>query len=947
MNPARWGEIKRVFDRALDLDDPEREEFLRQSAEHDREIELEVRRLLRAHSSSEDFLREPVADLHGYIAPRPSEPPVLADGRIVAGRFEILRFLNRGGMGEVYEAWDEELQEKVALKTIRPKIGSHADMLERFKREVKHAREVSHPNICRVHELFSDDLGAGQKVWLLSMEMLEGRTLCDRIRNDGPLALDLALTLTQHMAAGLSAAHAMGLVHRDFKSSNVMLVEGEEGAPPRAVITDFGLSLKRLRSAKPGDEPAIMGTPGYMAPEQQEVGDVGPKADQYALGVVMCEMLTGALPETDERGEARLPEHRFGKRWEAAICRCLKRRPEDRFDEVQDVAECVAPRSLLDSPWRVAALVLAVVGAALGTALWQKKENTARITHLVQLTPDTDESEKASLSRTGREIVYSSDRADTGNLDIFMQRLPSGPPVRLTKSPARDSDPTISPDGLTIAYRSERAGGGIYLTDAAGKRDELLVPRGRNPMFSPDGQKLLYWIGDPDQTMASGQIFVSSADGSAPMPIGVDFQDARMPVWSSDGQTILFAGCKTTEMTMPGCLDWWVASRDGRRIMNTHALERLRKEGMTLSQPGAGSWRGNNVVLSGRKGNQTSLWEIRLDQRSWQVQGKPKQISFEGARDLSPSVAEDGAIAYTRTSGALHLWHIEKASHPDQTGPTKVTQDAEVDGTPYVSSNGRWLVFARGRGNRSNIWLWDNETGTERALLTSGQLMQSPIMDDSGELLAFEERENENRAIYTKIGTQDPQKLCSGCSLPSGWFASDRAFFYRDGLPSVIRMANPRSGETQIVLRERAASLSEANWSSTNDLLLFTETRGDSKRIYTVRFPRASSRAEGRWIPVTKEGVWADHPRWSGDGKTIFYISNQDGFLCIWGQRFSAENGTIKGEPFAVAHFHNLRASIDNVFPWSFNLSVAGESAYFNLGEQNSSIWIGSLASPY
>ena len=943
MNPARWGEIKRVFDGALDLDGREREEFLRQSAEDDREIELEVRRLLRAHSSSEDFLREPVADLHGYIAPRPSESPVLADGRIVAGRFEILRFLNRGGMGEVYEAWDEELQEKVALKTIRPKIGSHADMLDRFKREVKHAREVSHPNICRVHELFSDDLAAGQKVWLLSMELLDGQTLCDRIRNDGPLSPELALALTQQMAAGLSAAHSMGLVHRDFKSSNVMLVETEQGAPPRAVITDFGLSLKRLRSVKSGTDPGIMGTPGYMAPEQREGGDVSPKADQYALGVVMCEMLTGVLPDTDAEGEARLPEHRFGKRWEAAIRRCLKRRPEDRFDEVQDVTECLAPRSLFDSPWRVAALVLAVVGAALGTALWQKKENTARITNLVQLTPDTDESESASLSRDGHEIVYSSDRADTGNLDIFLQRLPNGPPIRLTRNPARDSDPTISPDGNTVAYRSERNGGAIYMTDAHGKRDELLIPRGRNPVFSPDGHSLLYWTGDPDPTVASGKIYVSPVNG-VPMQIAVDFEDARTPVWNSNGDAILFAGCRTAEATMPGCLDWWVASSDGKRIVDTHTLEQLKREGLTLSRPGFVSWNHNTVLFSGTKGSQVNLWEIKLDAKNWRALGRPQQVLAEDARDMTPSLADGGEIAYTHISGALHLWRIEHASHPGPVVLAKVTQDAEIDVNPYISTAGRWLVFARGRGVRRNIWIRDNESGMERLMLSSGLLMESPIMDESGKFLVYEERENDITSISMKIDSQQSKRVCQGCSLPSGWFDQDRAFFYRDGLPSQIRMSDPRTGETQVAVSEIGASLGEANWSPVNEMLLFTEARGDHKRVFAVRFPRSTSRWEGHWIGVTDEKMLADRPRWSGDGKTIFYISNRDGFLCIWGQAFSSATKQIVGKPFPVQHFHNLRASIDNVFPRSFNLSVSGDTVYFNLGEQSSSIWTGSIS---
>jgi Tol biopolymer transport system component len=147
-----------------------------------------------------------------------------------------------------------------------------------------------------------------------------------------------------------------------------------------------------------------------------------------------------------------------------------------------------------------------------------------------------------------------------------------------------------------------------------------------------------------------------------------------------------------------------------------------------------------------------------------------------------------------------------------------------------------------------------------------------------------------------------------------------------------------------VVLQEEGAALSDASWSPTNELMLFTETKGDRKQMFAVRLPRSTAKVEGKWIPISGKGVLLEHPRWSGDGRTIFYVSNSDGFSCIYGQKFSPERGELIGNPFAVAHFHNQRASIDNVFPRSRNLSVDGDSIYFNLGEQSSTIWIGSLA---
>src|SRR5271155_5549292 len=191
-----------------------------------------------------DFLGpSTLANLHRR--PPAGLTPSLRIGQLVAGRFEILRFLNSGGMGEVYEAWDSDLKERIALKTIRLDIASRTIAIERFKREVKQARTISHVNVCRVYEAFSDELISGDRIWFLTMELLEGPTLSEYLREYGPLPAAQVLELVEQMAGGLTAAHELGIVHRDFKSSNVMLVNTGEGRT-RAVITDFGLSLKIL-----------------------------------------------------------------------------------------------------------------------------------------------------------------------------------------------------------------------------------------------------------------------------------------------------------------------------------------------------------------------------------------------------------------------------------------------------------------------------------------------------------------------------------------------------------------------------------------------------------------------------------------------------------------------------------------------------------------------------
>ena len=889
-------------------------------------------------------------------------------------------------MGEVYEAWDRELQISIALKTIRPRIASDAGVIERFKQEVKHAREISHPNICRVHELFGAEIpspapsdGAtvrNARVWFLSMELLPGATLLEHLRSVGPFAPADALAITRQLVSGLAAAHARDLVHRDFKSSNVILV-ADGTARPRAVITDFGLSGKMLATGQHSGNHAGMGTPGYMAPEQERGGEVGPLADQYALGAVLCEMLTGSLPRwsaphgphgklaldlPDIRTPGKPDGHVPGK-WKAAICRCLESEPRRRFPQIGDVLNAIDPPGILRRPASIAAAAILVIAALIvGDFFWVHREAGCQICDLVQLTPDTDESESPAISRDNHTVAYSSDRADTGNLDIFLQRLPGGRPVRLTRDPARDGDPSLSPDGSVIAFRSERGGGGVYLVDAGGEGERLAVPRGRNPQISPDGKSLLYWTGDLDSGVASGRIFLQSLAGGPPVQLAPAFEDARFPMWSPDGRALVFSGCQSTghganqpsstsaseltpARTLSACTEWWAVSLDGQRLVNTHALERLRSREIVLARPNVGFWYPDGLLFgAGVKGLSISLWAIPLDPATWEADGDPRQLLDAPVRDLSPSLSAARTIAYTRTSGALHIWQIEHALTPEQSRLSKLTEDAAIDGSPSVSEGGRWLVFARGRGSERGIWMRDNLSGAETLLFSPGLPTQSPIIDRDGQLLVYEQVEDSGPSIYARPRTGGAaRRICSGCSLPTGWFGGDGWFFYRDGLPSAIRIANPRTGESRSVLAGKGASLSEATWSPATEHLLFTSATGGVKRIYAASMPRSSGEVTGPWIPIPDPGVSPDHPRWSGDGRTIIYTSNSDGFLCVYGWAFSPEREQVIGRPFPIAHFHNGRASIDNVIPRAFNLSVARDAIFLDLGEQNSTVWTGQL----
>jgi Tol biopolymer transport system component len=503
-------------------------------------------------------------------------------------------------------------------------------------------------------------------------------------------------------------------------------------------------------------------------------------------------------------------------------------------------------------------------------------------------------------------------------------------------------DPNIAPDGSSVVFRSERNGGGIYVTKMTGTSERLLAPDGRNPRFSPDGGSVVYWVGDPDETVGSGKLFLLSvADGSS-MRLAADFIDARLPVWSSDGQYILFTGCRTGDQPLPACSEWWVTSRDGTKVQNTGSLALLRGHQIRPIDE-IGGWYRDTVLFSGRRGTTTSLWELALPRTSLKGEGKPRQLTSGDAREVAPSLADNDTIAFEHLTGALHIWRIAHASNPKLVTVTKLTQDAAVDLSPSISHDGRWLVFSRGIGSPHDIWIKNMQSGGESLFLASPQDKLSPIIDNSGTVV-FEGRDSGVPSVFTAASGQLPRRLCTACSNPTGWFSEDRAVLYREGLPSKIKMVDLMTGEARIVLEANGYSLSDATWSPETQYLLFTASQGGNrKQVFAVLFPKSAQSPVGEWIPITGESEFSDRPRWSSDGKTVFYLSSRDSFSCVWGQHFDSESRKSTTPPFAVMHYHNPRFSPDVVVNRSFNLSVSGDSVYLNVGEINTSIWTGVL----
>jgi tetratricopeptide (TPR) repeat protein len=320
-------------------------------------------------------------------------PGTLVPGTVLAARFEVVRFLGRGGMGDVYEARDRQLGERVALKTLRHDVADDPESSRRFQREIHLARRVTHPNVCRIYDVFQhsfpDDAEhgwAGRELAFLSMELLQGENLTEYLKRHGPLTPEAAFPIAEQLAGALEAAHRSAVVHRDFKCANVLLMDAG-GERQRAVVTDFGLALSSAGGTLAATLTArgqVLGSPAYMAPEQVRGERATAASDIYALGVVLYEMVTGRQPfEAPSAIEVAFKRLKFPpvsprqyqpdlpEVWEAVILRCLALDPAERFETpAAMVAALQARTSRPRGRWRLPAAVAFLLAAAVVVGLF-------------------------------------------------------------------------------------------------------------------------------------------------------------------------------------------------------------------------------------------------------------------------------------------------------------------------------------------------------------------------------------------------------------------------------------------------------------------------------------------------------------------------------------------------------------------------------------------------
>jgi serine/threonine protein kinase len=344
MNIERWQKIKNLFDAAQEIEPAGRERFLDESCAGDEELRREVEKLLASLENAESFMENPaaaeVASLFEdkVVLVEPQTNGKFVAGTILANRYRIVGMLGRGGMGEVYQAEDIKLNQAVALKFLPDKLERDKAALERFHDEVRIARQVSHPNVCRVF-----DIGEAENRHFLSMEFIRGDDLSSLLRRIGRLPSDKAIEIARQLCLGLYAIHDAGILHRDLKPANVII--DNRG---KARITDFGIAglEEELSSGS-----ARVGTPAYMSPEQITGREISVKSDIYSLGLLLYEIFTGkqafeadSVANLIRKHQSETPTNpsafvqNIDPIVEQVIFRCLEKSPNDRPESALAVA---------------------------------------------------------------------------------------------------------------------------------------------------------------------------------------------------------------------------------------------------------------------------------------------------------------------------------------------------------------------------------------------------------------------------------------------------------------------------------------------------------------------------------------------------------------------------------------------------------------------------------
>lgn len=1004
MTPERWLKVREIFNSAVAQEPAQRYAFVADACAGDEFLRNEVESLISAHEKDGSFIDSPAFQLAAEMIV--NEQSELTPGQAL-GSYEIVSFLSRGGMGEVYLAEDKKLNRRVALKLLPPYLSQHPDRRHRFEQEARAASSLNHPNILTIHEI--GNVAGGH---FIATELVEGETLRQRISN-GRLKVSEMLDIAVQIGGALRAAHAAGIVHRDIKPENVMV------RPDGIVkVLDFGLAklIEQTQRSEPEattriktDPGMLMGTAQYMSPEQARGLEVDARSDIWSFGCVTYEMILGRAPFRGATSSHVIvsilekepawhdwPSGEVPAELEWIVRKSLRKDPEARYQTAKELlgdlkslkqrsefsaelerttpldeasrapdesvvtsaigysriteaqtpiaSERGAPGGPFGHQRRFAILALAILAIAIVVGIYRfairnqpaDKERPASLTvtpgvlKTTQITSGSGLDLHPSLSPDGNSIVYSSDRGS--GYEIYVRQLtPGGREIQLTSDGTQNFEPTWAPDGKLIAYHSKNRGG-VWIVPAFGGVTKQLTDFGSNPAWSPDGGSLVFQssgIGDDLFAIGSGALLTTtlwtiSSQGGTPKQITVMGKPAGghgSPSWSPDGKRIAFASydpAKTEIFTI---------------TVQGDQLNRVARGVDPIYSPD-----GENIYFGslGTGNLNFGVSKVRVSRESGEPIGEPIEIASTGASRIKRlTISADGKrIAYTPLTPVSNLLSVRvplgesEATEP----PVALTRDTSYrNSSPVFSPDGKKVAYHVVRvGGRADIWVLDLEGENATQLTTDPASDQRPSWFPDGEQIAFQSNREgrETMLAIDLISGKERTLFVPEQDLTFPRISPDGkqvAFNSKKSGTTNIWVASIESGAVKQVTFDKEA-MGFPCWSPDGQFLAFEVKRGDATHIGIM--PSAG----GQVVELTSDRAQSWPHSWSPDGDKVTFAGFRNGFWNLWW--VSRTSRALK----QVTNYRKLNAFVR--YPtWS----PQGDRIVYEYTETTGNIWLMEL----
>jgi Tol biopolymer transport system component len=638
------------------------------------------------------------------------------------------------------------------------------------------------------------------------------------------------------------------------------------------------------------------------------------------------------------------------RRWQSlsdlgAVLEDLK---EDTESDTKIVVEQAAGHRSVSLRLVVSVAVVAII-ATVATVMFLRREPvTSRPLELERLTYDAGPSLSAAVSPDGNLVAFASDRAGEGGFDIWVRHIKQPEPTRLTDHPADDWHPRFSPDGSRLVFPSLRDGGGIYVMNALGGGLRKVAGRGRFPRFSPDGTSIVF-VEEPDWT-AGGlcRMYSVPTNGGIPKPFvpgwGVlSAPNSTGPVFSPDGRLVLLHGGPLDD---PHRRDWWVAPVDGGEPWSSGADEAQLMFDV-VSFPSV--WLpGQLLVVAGTTIEGLNLYRVRISDEGL-ISGPVAPLTSGPGMTWMPTVSDSGRVALSRFYWVVHLWEValDPVSGRPVGQPRRITDDASPKFSFSLSSNGDQLAYSRYSGTRgarrSEIVLQDRARGVASVAVTlpTATVTLHPRLSGDGSLLSWA-RPVENAWVSWVASTDNPvgRELCSGCVVVDIFSDGGEALVDRGRSLSRVRIAD---GEETTILDLEGRALLDTDLSR-DDHWLAIQTREADGGVAIFAVPiRDTPTAPGNWVKIDDGDAWAGAPRWSPDGSTLYYLSERDDFMCVWGRSLDPGLKLPIGEPFPVAHAHQSSMRMLPFARGMWTLDVSRDRLVLNAGEMTGDVYTAML----